>query len=80
MKQVGTPPCDSDMLTMSVMTSTSWLEHVFSTQPGMLSGPAALLIFTFSRTFPTSAVDTDSGPSSGGGVAADSLLRRSKRA
>ncbi len=31
------------MLKMSVMTKTSWLAHVCSTRPGMMSGAAALL-------------------------------------
>ncbi len=46
LKQEGALSCDSDMLKMSVMISTSWLVQVLSTQPGMLSGPAALLTFT----------------------------------
>ncbi len=81
LKQVGTLSCDSEMLKMSVMSSTSWLTLVLSTRPGMLSGPAALLMFTLSRVFLTSAVDTDSSRSSGGGVdlTADSFLRRSKQ-
>ena len=52
------------MLKMSVMTFTHWLlAHVFSTRPGMLSGAAALLVFTLSRIFLT-----DRGRSSAGGV------------
>ncbi len=47
----GTVSCDSEMLKVSVMTSTSWFAQVLSTRPGMLSGPAALLIFTPSRVF-----------------------------
>ncbi len=66
---------------MSVRISTSRLAHVLSTPPGTLSGPTALLTFTLSRVFLTSAVETDSGWSSGDRVdlAADSLLRRSKQ-
>ncbi len=72
------------VIKMSEMISTSSL-HMFLVHcqrgPGMLSGPAALLTFTLSRIPLKSTVDTDSGPSSQGGVlTADSLLRRSKRA
>lgn len=42
LKLVGT--CDSDMLKMSAITTASW--HVFRTRPKVLSGPAALLLFT----------------------------------
>ncbi len=34
LKQVGTVSCDSEMLKMSVMTSTSWLAHVPLRGPG----------------------------------------------
>ena len=47
LKQRGMLFCDSNMLA-----------HDFSTQTGVLSGPAALLIFTLCRILLTSAVDT----------------------
>ncbi len=78
LKQVGTLSCDSEMLKISVMTVTSWLAQVLSTQPGMESGSVALLRYTLRRVLLTFAVDTDSGLSSGVDLAADSLLRRSK--
>lgn len=76
-KQVGAVSCESDVLKMSVITSASRLACVLSIQPAKLSG-SALLIFTPSRLFLTSAADTYSGWSSGGRVdfTADSLLRR----
>lgn len=80
--QVETLSCDSDMFKMSVMASTGWLAHFFSTQPRMLSGPGSLLIFTLSGIFLSSSVDTDRGQSSGGGAdfTADALLKTSKQA
>ncbi len=82
LKQVGTISCESDMLKMSVMTLTRGLAQVLSTWPGMLSGPAALLIFTLRRILLTSTVDTDSGRSPGDGedLTAESLSRGSKQA
>lgn len=80
LKLLGTPSRDIDMLKLSVITC--WLARFFLV-PGhrCYSGPAALFMLTLSRILLTSAVDTDSGRSSGGGVdfTADSLLRISKR-
>lgn len=36
-------------LKMSVLTSASWSTHVFSTAPGILPGPVASFIFSFSH-------------------------------
>lgn len=36
---------------MTVITSNSWPAHVFSTHPGIWSGPAALLIYTLCCVF-----------------------------
>lgn len=64
------------------VTSTSWFAHVLCTRPRTLSGRAALLLFTLSRLFLTSAVETERSQPSGGGVdvTPDCLLRRSKTA
>lgn len=47
MRQVGTgDSCDSEMLKMSVKTPPSWLWHVFSIRPGILSRPAFLYLLS----------------------------------
>lgn len=74
--------CFTSLPELPVMKSAHCSAHVFSTRSGTLSAPATLFIFTLSRIFLTSAVITDSGLFSGGGVdfTAKSLLRRSKQA
>ena len=71
---------EREMLKMSLITSACWLVPVFSTQPGILSGPATLFSFSLNRIFLTPAVVTYNGQSSGSGVEfrADSFSRRSK--
>ncbi len=79
-RQVEISSCDSDLLNMSIITSPSWLARAFRTWPGMMSSPAALLVFIFSRIPSTSVEDTDSGWSRGRlDFTADYLLRRSKQ-
>ena len=52
LKHVGTTDLASERLNIVVNIGASWLAQVLSTLPGMPSGPAAFLVFTFSRVPP----------------------------
>ncbi len=49
LKHEGTTDSERERLKMSVKTPASWNAHARSTEPGMLSGPTALRIFTVGR-------------------------------
>lgn len=60
LKQVGATAWLREVLKMSVRTSVSSTAQSFSTQPGMLSGPAALCALIRERDLLTVAGDRDS--------------------
>ncbi len=60
LRHVGTTTWLSEVLKISVRTSVSCAAQSFSTQPGMLSGPAAFRGLILDRVFLTSAADRQS--------------------
>ncbi len=61
-RHVGTTAWLSEVLKISVRTSVSCAAQSFSTQPGMLSGPAAFRGLILDRVFLTSAADRQRAP------------------
>ncbi len=69
LKHEGTTDSERERLKMSVKTPASWNAHARSTEPGMLSGPTALRIFTRWKDRVTSATEMESALTSSAAAA-----------